>query len=229
MDRRIPQLYLISPPALVPEACADALESALGAAEEGFVGAFQLRLKHASDAEILAAGKVLLPVCQRHGVAFVLNDRPDLAAEMGADGVHLGQEDTEIWPIARARKQLGDTPIIGVSCHASRHLAMVAGEEGADYVAFGAFYPTRSKSMEKLAVWGTPTPDVLTWCSTSTTLPCVAIGGITPENCVPLVTAGADFIAVITAVWEEAQGPAHAIQRFAHAISSATTPPPIST
>lgn len=205
------QLYLISPPSLDPQAFAGQLTDAISG---GNVGAFQLRLKHASDDEIIAATKALLPVCQKAGVAFVMNDRPDLAKSLGCDGVHVGQEDLEKTTIKAIRKLVGDDIIIGVTCHASRHIAMEAGEAGADYVAFGAFYDTTSKPKEKLEKWGTPTPDILAWWQEYMTLPCVAIGGITPENCAPLVKAGADFIAVITAVWNHPESPKKAVETF---------------
>jgi thiamine-phosphate pyrophosphorylase len=179
------------------------------------VGAFQLRLKDASDEAIRAAARAILPVTYRHGVAFILNDRVDLVDELGADGVHLGQDDM---PCAKARQALSDDKIIGISCHDSAHLAMEAGEAGADYVAFGAFYPTRSKSPDKLARYGTPTQAILENWAATTTVPAVAIGGMTPENCVDLVTAGADFIAAITAVWEHVNGPAAAVAAFNAAI-----------
>lgn len=205
-------LYLISPPAI---GAADTFALKLREAfSGGKIASFQLRLKDASDDEIIAACRVLMPICHANHCAFILNDRPDLAAQIGADGVHLGQEDLADWPIEKARKTIGDEAIIGISAHASRHLAMEAGEQGADYVAFGAFYPTTTKPMEKLEKWGTPTPDILAWWSEYTVLPCVAIGGITPANAAPLVDAGADFIAVVTAVWNHPSGPAAAVVEF---------------
>jgi thiamine-phosphate pyrophosphorylase len=206
------RLYLISPPKLVAEEFAQTLESALGA---GDVAAFQLRLKDASDDEIRAAVRALMPVAHRYGVAFLLNDRVDLARELNTDGVHLGQEDMTL---REARAVLGDEKIIGISCHDSAHMAMEAGEAGAEYVAFGAFYATQSKSPEKLAMYGTPTKEIIENWSTLTTVPCVAIGGLTPENCGPLVTAGADFIAAITAVWSHPPGAAAAVKAFNTAI-----------
>ncbi len=206
------RLYLISPPKLEPEDFARVLDDALSA---GDVGAFQLRLKDASDAQIKAAVKALLRVTRAHGVAFILNDRVDLVNELDVDGVHLGQEDM---PLANARAALGEDRVIGISCHDSNHLAMEAGEGGADYVAFGAFHPTQSKSPEKLAKYSTPTHELLAEWSALTTVPCVAIGGLTPENCVPLVTAGADFIAAITAVWSHPNGAAAAVKAFNDAI-----------
>jgi thiamine-phosphate pyrophosphorylase len=206
------RLYLISPPSMVVEAFAKELQSALAA---GDVGAFQLRLKDASDAEISQAIAALLPICRAHGVAFILNDRVDLAKTHGVDGVHLGQEDMAL---AEARAQLGDDMVIGVSCHDSNHLAMEAGEAGADYVAFGAFFATRSKSPEKLAKYGTPSTEILQWWQAYTIVPCVAIGGMTPENCPPMVAAGADFIAAINAVWEHPEGAAGAVRAFNRAI-----------
>lgn len=207
------RLYLISPGKLVLPQFAQALEEALAA---GDVSAFQLRLKEIKDDdEIREAVAVLMPICHAHGVAFILNDRVDLAKELQTDGVHLGQEDM---PLGAARAILGEGVAIGISCHDSGHLAMEAGEAGADYVAFGAYRPTTSKSPEKLAMYGTPTPDLLPWWSTYTTVPSVVIGGLTPENCGELVTQGADFIAAITAVWNHAEGPAAAVKAFNTAI-----------
>lgn len=184
----------------------------------GDVGAFQLRLKDVDDATILATAEKLIPLCRKAGVAFILNDRIDLAQQLDVDGVHLGQEDGSI---ADARARLGADMVVGITCHASGHLAMEAGDAGADYVAFGAFYPTTSKPMEKQLQYGRPEPELLSWWATYTILPCVAIGGITPQNCAPLVAAGADFIAVITAVWNHEKGPKQAVREFNEAIRQA--------
>jgi thiamine-phosphate pyrophosphorylase len=202
------RLYLISPPQIDLSVFVKTLEEAFSG---GDVGAFQLRLKNISDEEILQAAKVLLPICRAREVAFIMNDRPDLAVKCGADGVHIGQDDGSV---AETRKIVGDDMVIGVSCHDSRHLAMVAGENGADYVAFGAFYPTTSKSAEALAKYGTPTPDILAWWREYMVLPSVAIGGINPQNALPLVQAGADFIAVINAVWNHPKGAKVAVEEF---------------
>lgn len=209
------RLYLISPPQIEPAAFAETLKLAF---DGGDVGAFQLRLKNVSDEEILRAAEVLIPICRERGVAFIFNDSPELAKKSGADGVHLGQDDGSV---KAARKIIGADAIIGVSCHDSKHLAMEAGEDGADYVAFGAFYPTTSKSPEALAKYGTPTPEILNWWQTYMVLPCVAIGGINPLNCLPLVRAGADFIAVITAVWNHPESPKKAVEEFNKAIKDA--------
>ena len=187
-------LYLISPPAL-HDGFADALAAAL---EPGLATAFQLRLKGVDEDAVLRACAALLPICRSAGVSFILNDRADLAARAGADGVHLGQEDGSV---ADARAALGREAEIGVTCHASRHLALEAGEAGADYVAFGSFYPSGTKASEHR-----PEAEILTWWSTFMVLPCVAIGGITPENARPLVAAGADFLAVSAAVWGHPKG-----------------------
>jgi len=211
-DDYLCRLYLISPPALEPEAFAQQLQLALRA---GDVGAFQLRLKDATDTQIIAASKALIPICHDHGTAFLMNDRVDLAKQVGADGVHLGQDDMNV---RDARAVLGEQAIIGISCHDSGHLAMEAGDGSADYVAFGAFYETTSKSPDKLARYGVPEADIVQWWSTYTTIPCVAIGGMTPQNCGVLVTAGADFIAAITAVWSNPAGPAEAVKAFNLAI-----------
>jgi thiamine-phosphate pyrophosphorylase len=206
------RLYLVSPPK-IDGSFAATLKDTLAA---GDVAAFQLRLKDASDDEIKAAVKTLLPIVHETGAAFILNDRVDLVEELGVDGVHLGQDDM---PLKEARKQLPDS-VIGVSCHDSAHLAMEAGEGGADYVAFGAFHATQSKSPEKLAKYGTPTKEILQNWAEITTVPSVAIGGMTPENCGPFVTAGADFIAAITAVWSHPKGAAAAVKEFNDAIKA---------
>ena len=209
------RLYLISPPIISDlDAFKDLFTAALGA---GDVACFQLRMKTrdnvcASDEDILLAAEALGPIARAHEVAFLINDRPDLAIKSGADGVHLGQSDT---PLKDARVMLGDEASIGVTCHNSRHLALEAGEAGADYVAFGAFFATDTKD----ATMGAE-PSLLEWWSFATTSPCVAIGGITPDNCGRLVRAGADFIAASSAVWDCPEGPAHAVKSFNVALSS---------
>lgn len=202
-DERPPcQLYLISPPGIGPD-FGEKLEAALAA---GPVAAFQLRLKGESEDDVMAAARALMPVCAAHDVAFILNDRMDLAHSLGADGVHLGQGDGDP---REARRLMGPAAQIGVTCHDSRHLAMEAGEAGADYVAFGAFYPTATKETAHR-----PDPSILGWWSTLFEIPCVAIGGITSENAVPLVKAGADFLAVSGAVWNHPEGPAAGVRAF---------------
>lgn len=197
------QLYLISPPDPADD-FPERLERALDA---GPVAAFQLRMKGADDAAILAMAERLMPICADRGCAFILNDRADLAATLGADGVHLGQGDGDI---AEARALLGREAQIGATCHDSRHLAMEAGEAGADYVAFGAFYPSDTKETTHR-----PDPDILTWWTTMFVLPCVAIGGITADNAKPLVDAGADFLAVSGAIWNHPQGEVVGVEAFA--------------
>lgn len=205
-------LYLISPPAFELKSFLAKVREAF---ETGGVKAFQLRLKEAGDQEILDAAREIAPLCRKHDIAFILNDRADLAIKCDADGIHLGQEDMGV---KEARTILGPNRVIGVSCHASKDMGLRAGEEGADYVAFGAFYPTKSKPQEKIEQWGVPTPDIIEWWSTYTTLPCVAIGGMKPDNCKPLVKAGADFIAAITYVWEHPKGTATAVKEFSKAL-----------
>jgi thiamine-phosphate pyrophosphorylase len=203
------RLYLITPPALEPTAFAERLAEALDA---GDVACVQLRLKGADDDTIRRAADALRPVAQQRDVAFLMNDRPDLALATGCDGVHIGQEDASY---DEARRILGLGRIIGVTCHSSRDLAIRAAEAGADYVAFGAFFPSASKDAKHHA-----DPEILRWWSEIMTVPCVAIGGITPENCPPLVAAGADFLAVISAIWQHPQGPGAAIKAFNQAIAA---------
>ena len=189
-DRRPPcQLYLISP-LEVSGAFPDRLAGALDA---GPVAAFQFRVKGVDQHEAARLGEPLRRLCADREVAFIVNDSIGLAKRLGADGVHLGQEDGDP---REARAALGPTAQIGVTCHDSRHLAMEAGEAGADYVAFGSFYPTATK-----VVTHRPDPVILGWWAALFELPCVAIGGITPDNAAPLIRAGADFLAVSHAVW----------------------------
>ena len=197
------RLYLITPPTLEPKSFAETLKRALGA---GDVASLQLRLKDVSDEEIARATEILMPIAQKHDVAFILNDRPDLAARLGCDGVHIGQQDATY---AEARAAMGRERIVGVTCHGSRDLAFDAGEAGADYVAFGSFYPTTTKEVQFTA-----DIELLEWWAETMTVPVVAIGGITVENAVPLIAAGADFIAVSSGVWNYAQGPAAAVKAF---------------
>jgi thiamine-phosphate pyrophosphorylase len=202
------RLYLVTPPVLAP-GFADELAVALDA---GDVAAVQLRLKDVSDDELRRAIDALRPVAQSRGVAFLMNDRPDLAVAHGCDGAHVGQEDT---PAVVARKILGDLTL-GVTCHASRDLAFAAGEDGADYVAFGSFFtsPTKQEAIRA-------EPEILRWWSEIAELPSVAIGGITAANCAPLVQAGADFLAVVSAVWSHPDGPAAGVRTLNAAIAAA--------
>lgn len=206
------QLYLITPPRFDPAAFRKTLATTLEAASASGVGVacLQIRLKHVPDTEVLAAAKQLRPLLADHDVALIINDRADLAKAAGADGVHLGQSDGSL---KEARALLGEGADIGVTCHDSRHLAMLAAEQGADYVAFGAFYPSETKATDYH-----PDPEILTIWSEMTTVPCVAIGGITPANAEPLVRAGADYLAVSAGVWADPRGPAAAIADFAESL-----------
>jgi len=197
------RLYLITPPALEPIAFADTLKAAL---DGGDVASLQLRLKDVTDDEIARAAEILMPIAQSRDVAFILNDRPDLAAKLDCDGVHIGQEDA---PYAEARAAVGRDRIVGVTCHDSRHLAIEAAEAGADYVAFGAFYPTATKDPKT-----TCDIAVLKWWAEIMTVPVVAIGGITVDNAPPLIEAGADFLAVASGVWRHPNGAAAAVKAF---------------
>ena len=192
MAKDIPtQLYLISPLDVsgdFPQRLGRALE-----AGKGVVTAFQFRVKGLDQHEAAALAAPLQKICAAHDVAFIVNDSIALAKRLGADGVHLGQKDGDV---REARDELGKDAQIGVTCHASRHLALEAGEAGADYVAFGAFFPSQTKETEHRAE-----TELLEWWHEMVEIPSVAIGGITPENCRALVDAGADFLAVSGAVW----------------------------
>ena len=204
------RLYLITPPAIDDLAAFTAsLEAALSA---GDVSALQIRLKDATDDTIAQAVTALTPIAQGHGVAVILNDRPDLAAALGCDGVHIGQSDM---PLKEARRIIGAAAMIGVTCHNSRHLAMEAAEGGADYVAFGAFFPTTTKHALTRAE-----PEILTIWQEMMETPCVAIGGIAAENAQGLAAAGADFLAVSAGVWAHPDGPAAAVKALNAAIAA---------
>lgn len=201
------QLYLISPLDVVGD-FADRLAAALDA---GPVAAFQFRVKGIDQHAAARLAEPLLALCRARDVAFIVNDDMGLAKRIGADGVHLGQQDGDP---ADARRLLGPGAQIGVTCHGSRHLAMAAGEAGADYVAFGAFHPSSTKNAAQRA-----DPALLGWWSTISEIPCVAIGGITAENCAPLVAAGADFLAVSGAVWSHRAGPAAGVRAILEAMA----------
>ena len=203
--QRLPtQLYLISP-GEVDGAFPDRLARALDA---GPVAAFQFRVKGVDEHNAARLAEPLQRICADREVAFIVNDSISLAKRLGADGVHLGQDDGDP---RDARERLGRNAQIGVTCHDSRHFAMEAGEAGADYVAFGAVVPTQTKAVKHHAE-----PDILTWWQTFFELPCVAIGGITPENCAGLAAAGADFVAASGAVWNGDE--AAAVRAFAEAL-----------
>jgi thiamine-phosphate pyrophosphorylase len=197
------RLYLITPPRFEPRVFAEELKRAL---DGGDVACLQLRLKDVTDHDILRAAELLMPIAQKRDVAFIINDRPDIAHMIRADGVHVGQEDGTY---AEAREIVGKTAIVGVTCHNSRELAFDAGEAGADYVAFGAFFPTQTKEAKTVA-----DIELLRWWAETMTVPVVAIGGITVDNAKPLVDAGADFLAVSAGVWDYATGPQAAVKAF---------------
>ena len=196
------QLYLISPPIITPD-FADRLRAALEAAP---VAAFQLRLKGLDDHAVARAAEPLQKICADLDTAFIMNDSVALAKRMGTDGVHLGQSDGDP---KEARSILGRDAQIGVTCHNSRHLAMEAGDAGADYVAFGAFYQSGTKEVQYIAE-----TEIVQWWSRLFEIPCVAIGGITPANAPPIVAAGADFVAASGAVWDHPAGAAKAVRAF---------------
>ena len=203
------RLYLITPPRLDDLAAFGRLLAQT--LDAGDVAALQIRLKDQPDQVIAAAVDALSPIAQARGVAVILNDRPDLAAKLGCDGVHVGQSDT---PLKDARKIMGPDAMIGVTCHDSRHLAMEAAEGGADYVAFGAFFPTTTKEAPTQAE-----PEILTIWQQFMETPCVAIGGINADNAAGLAKAGADFLAVSAGVWAHPQGPAAAVKAIEAAIA----------
>ena len=203
--RALPRLYLVTPPLITNLSdFARTLEAVIKA---GDVACLQLRLKDVADTVVLDAARALFPMAQDLGVACLINDRPDLAKLADADGVHVGQQDATI---EFSRKTIGKDGILGVTCHDSRHLAMEAAEAGADYVAFGAFFDTATKVPSSRA-----NPEILSWWQEVMEVPCVAIGGINPDNGEDLMRAGADFLAVCGGVWNWPAGPEAASAAFA--------------
>lgn len=202
------RLYLITPPRFEPAAFGESLAQALDADD---VACVQLRLKDVDDDIVRRTADVLRPIAQERDVAFIMNDRPDLAVETGCDGVHVGQQDAGY---DDARRLVGETAIVGVTCHDSRDLAMRAAEKGADYVAFGAFFDSGTKKPKFKA-----DPAILSWWQEMMETPCVAIGGITIDNCPALISAGADFLSVVAGVWDYPEGPAAAVKLFNKAMA----------
>jgi thiamine-phosphate pyrophosphorylase len=207
------RVYLITPPVFELKPFADRLAAALDA---GDVAAVQLRLKDVDDETWKRAIEVLCPITQSRDVAFLLNDRADLVAPFNCDGVHVGQDDM---PARQARTLIGPDRTLGVTCKGSRDLAMQAGEDGADYAAFGAFFPSTTKDVTNQV-----DPEILAWWSEMMELPSCAIGGITPENCGPLVRAGTDFLAVVGCIWNHPDGPGAGVKALNAAIA-ANQPP----
>lgn len=198
------QLYLLTPPVIedVSAFCAT-LKETLEAAP---VACLQIRLKELEDSALIQAGTAITQICHAAGVEVILNDRPDLVAKIGADGAHIGQEDMDYFS---SREVLGGDAIIGVTCHNSKELAFAAAKAGADYVAFGAFFETPTKTPKTRAE-----VEILSWWHEAVEIPSVAIGGITVDNAKTLIAAGADFIAVSSGVWSHPDGPAAAVSRF---------------
>ena len=187
------------------------------ALEAGPVACLQLRLKEdgivADSSVVVQAAEAIFPVLRDAGALAFLNDDARLAADIGADGVHLGQADGSL---AQAREWLGEDAVIGATCHTSRDLAFEAASRGADYVAFGAFFPTQTKQPPS-SFEGGDGMELLSWWQEAMEVPCVAIGGIMPDNARSVVEAGADFIAVSAGVWSWPGGPAEAVRLLSEA------------
>ncbi len=198
------QLYLITPPAIPDmEAFAKALEAALSAAP---VACLQIRLKDIDDLTLIKAADIIVPIAHKYGTSVLINDRPDIAEACRADGAHIGQDDMDYYS---SRELLGEDAIIGVTCHNSRELAFQAAMSGADYVAFGAFFETTTKTPKYRADL-----EILTWWNEAVEIPSVAIGGITVSNAKAVIEAGADFIAISSGVWDHPKGPAEAVSQL---------------
>ena len=205
------KLYLITPPKLDLAIFPSILERTFDA---GDVACIQLRLKDSIEEDVRQAINILKPIAQDRGIAFLLNDDPLMAAETACDGVHIGQEDATYFD---AREAVGQNAIVGVTCHASRHLGMEAAEKGADYVAFGAFFETKTKIPKHYANF-----EILKWWCEDMTVPAIAIGGITLNNCRPLISTGVDFLAISSGIWDYPAGPVEAVKAFNNICIEAT-------
>lgn len=201
------QIYLISPPQIELKSFSKRLDKSL---KTGLTPVFQLRLKNYSDLEVLKISQELKKICRDNDVLFLLNDYHKIALDVEAGGVHMGVDDGSI---AAVRRQVPENFIIGASCYDSRHLAMEAGEQGANYLSFGAFFNSKTKKSR-----GNPSPEILSWCDEIINLPSVAIGGITDKNCRTLVAAGADFLSVISYIWDNEDGEILALERLSDEI-----------
>ncbi|MGO1070014.1 thiamine phosphate synthase [Lysobacter sp. CA199] len=193
-------LYAITP----DEPDTGALTARVGVVLAAGASWLQYRNKHADAALRLEQALALQPLCRRHGVPLIVNDDWRMAAQIGADGAHLGEDDGEL---AAARAVLGEAALVGASCYDDIALARAAAAQGASYVAFGAFFPSPTKPHARRAA------ALLLQQAAPLNLPRVAIGGITPDNARGLVLAGADLLAVISGVFDAAD-PAAAVRAY---------------
>ena len=213
------QIYLLTPPVIedVPTFC-ETLKETLAAAP---VACLQIRLKDIESSALVQAGTAITEICHAAGVEVILNDRPDLVADIGADGAHIGQEDMDYFS---SREVLGGDAILGVTCHNSKELAFAAAKAGADYVAFGAFFETPTKVAPHGGVMPRAELEILSWWHEAVEIPSVAIGGINVDNAEAVIAAGADFIAVCSGVWSHPDGPAAAVSRLSQLCSEFSAP-----
>lgn len=198
------QIYLISPPKIELDDFLPKLNQVLAT---GRIPIFQMRLKGYSDSEIINIGYKLFAVCRNYGTNFIINDRFDLACIIGANGVHIGFGDGKVMDV---RKKVSRNFLIGVSCYDSKKMALESEIMGADYVSFGSFFSSKTKNSK-----GKPDLEILEWAHSFLKVPVVAIGGIDNQNCVELIKHKADFLAIISYIWDHEQGPAHAIELIA--------------
>lgn len=202
------ELYLISPEKFELNQFASSLDEVL---KVGGVAAFQLRVKDCSITEVQKMTKRLLPICHEYGVPFIINDYVAILRDFAVDGIHLGEADS---PVKAVRKEFGEDLIIGASCYNSKHLAMTAGESGASYVAFGAFYPTQTKITNQAA-----DIEILKWCGSYINLSCCAIGGINHQNVSDFKGSNVDFICAISAIWQNPAGPVKAVSSLVNLVA----------
>lgn len=208
--QKLEGIYAITDPGLMGD---DFLDMAQQVINSG-VQVLQYRNKAASFDRQLLEAKHLCQLCQDNNVVFLVNDHLDLAIQVDADGVHLGQGDT---PLETAREKLGSDKIIGITCHDSLKLATEAENQGADYIAFGRFYPSQTKPGASPAM-----PGIISQAKQLLNIPVAAIGGITPQNVAPLLEQGADMIAVIHGIFGQAD-PGQAVSEYQAVFSKFNT------
>lgn len=212
ITKKFPSIYLISPPSIEITSFKQELEPIL---ELGIISIFQLRLKGIRRSEIEKITKELLSICNSYKCKLILNDFIDIALEVGADGVHLGLDgeddllEEDYISLASKKSSKLENFIIGASCYDSKELALLAVNQGASYVSFGSFFPTQTKVTRS-----SPDLEILRWAKENIKIPIVAIGGINSSNCKTLIEAGADSVAVISAIWNHKDGAVCAVKEM---------------
>ncbi len=206
-------LYVITPPA-IDLSLLEAGVSEIAAAASDLDRPLCIQLWLGDDRldDLRRYAERLLPIARAADIAFLVNGDVALAASIDADGVHLNNPEAEA--IAAARQMLADDTIVGVSCGGSRHAGMIAAESGADYVSFGPIYKTETKQRDA----DPAASDAIEWWAGVMEVPCVAVGGLNAENAWEVAHSGADFLALVSSVWDHPGGAGEGLSRIAYAL-----------